>query len=181
MKCFISKGFRRFSSFSALFIFSWRDYLVSHVAIFQGFLLYIDEVGVSIRRAEKWDGVWKLFPPTQIFQHFKRWQFSIKLHLNAGEDSGGEPAKGRCVHFHLPAHLVHRPHRQQLGSGRHLEEGADRLEQPDHLRLPGEHGHHVPLSCPPVTLVRWVAAMGLPNLQSDLQSVKAFLGRFAVA
>ena len=59
--------------------------------------------------------------------------------------------------------------------GRHPAEGALRLEQADHLRLHGEHGHHVPLGRPPVTLVHWLARMGLPNLQPDLQNVKLFV------
>ena len=117
------------------------------------------------------------FSKTNIFQHFRHQQFGFKpiLHLIAGQYSGSKPAKRQCLLPHLCPHLVLHPDCQRLGGGRHPEEGAQRLELPDHLRLPGQHGHHVPLRCPPVTLVHWLAIVGLPSLQSNLQNVKTFV------
>ena len=58
-----------------------------------------------------------------------------------------------------------------LSSGGDHEEGEDQPEQLDHLRLPGQHGHNVPLRGSPVTLVHWLATMGLPDIRPSFQNV----------
>ena len=45
------------------------------------------------------------------------------------------------------------------------------VEQADYLRLLGKHGQHAPLGCFPLTLVRRMATIGLPHLQTCLQNI----------
>ena len=94
-----------------------------------------------------------------------------QCYFNAGEDRGNKPAKGKHLHLHMLPPLVGHHDSELLSSGGDHEEGEDQPEQLDHLRLPGQHGHHVPLRGSPVTLVHWLATMGLPDIRPSFQNV----------
>ena len=89
---------------------------------------------MGVSRAESKDGVWYCLSSTKTFQRLKSWIKTL-LRLAPGQDRGGEPAAIQLVHLYLLAHLVRHLAGQQLGGGRHPEEGQELLEPADHLRL----------------------------------------------